>query len=43
MGFIRESEGVDFIIESRSLTAEGQVQITEYIKAYKAKEAKKAA
>lgn len=42
MGFIKEPEGVDFIIESRPLTTEEEAKIVAYIQTYKAKAAKKA-
>jgi hypothetical protein len=37
MGHIKEPEGVDFVINSRPLTKKEEVAISEYIRAYKAK------
>ena len=37
MGHIKEPEGVDFIVNSRPLTKEEQIAISNYIRAYKAK------
>jgi len=37
MGYIREPEGVDFLIQSRSLTVEEEKTISEFIQADKAK------
>ncbi len=41
MGYIKEPEGVDFIINSRPLTKEEEIAISNYILAYKAKHAHK--
>ena len=41
MGYIKEPEGVDFVINSRPLTKDEQNAISEYIRAYKAKHSKK--
>lgn len=35
MGYIREPEGVDFIIESDPLTDEDRKQISQFIREYK--------
>jgi hypothetical protein len=35
MGHIKEPKGVDFIIESKPLTEEERVAISEYIRSYK--------
>jgi len=37
MGYIKEPEGVDFLIKSRPLTAEEEKAISEFIQADKAK------
>lgn len=37
MGHIKEPEGIDFVINSRPLTKEEEIAISEYIRAYKAK------
>jgi len=37
MGHIKEPAGVDFVINSRPLTKTEEMAISEYIKAYKAK------
>ena len=37
MGYIREPEGIDFFIKSRTLTAEEEKAISEFIQADKAK------
>ena len=37
MGHIKEPKGVDFVINSRPLTKEEEIAISEYIRAYKAK------
>jgi hypothetical protein len=37
MGHIKEPEGVDFVINSRPLTNEEEIAISNYIRAYKAK------
>ncbi len=41
MGYIKEPPGVDFVINSRPLTKKEELAISEYIKAYKAKQANK--
>ncbi len=41
MGHIKEPEGVDFVINSRPLTKEEETAISEYIRAYKAKNSRK--
>ncbi len=41
MGHIKEPEGIDFVINSRPLTKKEEAAISEYIKAYKAKETNK--
>jgi hypothetical protein len=37
MGHIKEPDGVDFVINSRPLTKDEEVAISNYIRAYKAK------
>ena len=37
MGHIKEPEGVDFVINSRPLTKDEEVAISNYIRTYKAK------
>jgi len=37
MGHIKEPDGVDFVINSRLLTKDEEIAISEYIRAYKAK------
>ena len=37
MGHIKEPVGVDFVINSRPLTKDEEIAISEYIRAYKAK------
>jgi hypothetical protein len=37
MGHIKEPEGVNFVINSRPLTKKEEALISEYIRAYKAK------
>ena len=37
MGHIKEPDGVDFVIQSRPLTNEEELAISNYIRAYKAK------
>jgi hypothetical protein len=37
MGHIKEPDGVDFVINSRPLTKEEEIAISNYIRAYKAK------
>ena len=41
MGHIKEPEGVDFVINSRPLTQEEEMAISNYIRAYKAKHSHK--
>lgn len=41
MGYIKEPKGVDLVINSRAITKEEELEISEYIRAYKAKHAKK--
>lgn len=41
MGHIKEPDGVDFVINSRPLTKDEEIAISEYIRAYKAKHAHK--
>lgn len=41
MGYIKEPEGVDFIINSRPLTKEEETAISSYIQAYKSKHSDK--
>ena len=41
MGHIKEPDGVDFVINSRPLTREEEIAISEYIKSYKAKHSTK--
>ncbi len=41
MGHIKEPDGVDFVINSRPLTKEEETAISEYIRNYKARLAKK--
>lgn len=41
MGHIKEPNGVDFVINSRPLTKEEEISISEYIRAYKAKHSRK--
>ena len=43
MGHIKEPDGVDFVINSRPLTKEEEIAISEYIRAYKAKHSGKRA
>jgi len=38
MGHIKEPAGVDFVINSRPLTKEEEIAISEYIRAYKTKQ-----
>ena len=40
MGHIKEPKGVDFIIQSRPLTKEEELGISEHIKNYKLKSSK---
>ena len=40
MGHIKEPKGVDFIIQSRPLTKEEELGISEHIKNYKLKNSK---
>ena len=41
MGHIKEPDGIDFVINSRSLTKDEEIAISEYIRAYKAKHSHK--
>ena len=41
MGFIKEPDGVDFVINSRPLTKDEEIAISKYIRAYKAKHSHK--
>ena len=41
MGYIKEPEGVDFIIQSKPLTDKERKEITKFIQDYKAKNADK--
>jgi hypothetical protein len=41
MGHIKEPEDVDFVIDSRTLTKEEEIAISDYIRAYKAKHSQK--
>ena len=41
MGYIKEPKGVDLVINSRPITKEEGLEISEYIRAYKAKHAQK--
>jgi hypothetical protein len=41
MGHIKEPEGVDFLIQSPPLTEKDKLEISEYIKLYKATHLKK--
>jgi hypothetical protein len=41
MGHIKEPDGVDFVINSRPLTKDEEIAITEYIRAYKARHSRK--
>ena len=41
MGYIKEPEGIDFVVESRPLTKEEEIAISNYIRAYKAKHSPK--
>ena len=43
MGHIKEPDGVDFVINSRPLTIEEELAISNYIRAYKAKHSSKKA
>lgn len=43
MGYIKEPEGVDFIINSEPLTSEDRKRISEFIAEYKAKKGQKEA
>jgi hypothetical protein len=35
MGYIKEPKGIDFVIQSRPLTTQEELEISEYIKNYK--------
>lgn len=41
MGFIKEPEGVDFVIQSKPLTDKDREEISKHIADYKKKQAKK--
>ncbi len=41
MGHIKEPNGIDFVINSRLLTKDEEIAISEYIRAYKAKHSHK--
>jgi hypothetical protein len=41
MGYIKEPDGVDFEINSRPLTKEEEIAISEFIRNYKARQTKK--
>lgn len=41
MGHIKEPDGVDFVINSRPLTKNEGIAISDYIRAYKAKHSHK--
>ena len=41
MGHIKEPDGVDFVINSRPLTKDEEIAISNYIRAYKAKNSRK--
>ena len=41
MGHIKEPDGVDFVINSRPLTRDEEIAITEYIRAYKTKHSRR--
>ncbi|MFZ1496682.1 MAG: hypothetical protein WAS72_06460 [Saprospiraceae bacterium] len=41
MGFIREPEGVDFVIQTRKWTAKEKAEISKFIADYKAKQVQK--
>ena len=41
MGYIKEPEGVDFVINSEPLTAEDRKRISEFIADYKARHKQK--
>jgi hypothetical protein len=41
MGHIIEPEGVDFVIDSRQLTKEEEIAISNYIRTYKAEHSHK--
>ena len=41
MGYIKEPEGVDFIIQSKPLTDKERKEISKFIQDYKAKHASK--
>ena len=43
MGYIKEPEGVDFIIQSKPLTDKERKEISKFIQEYKAKNADKKA
>ena len=41
MGHIKEPEGVDLVINSRPLTKEEEIAISNYIRAYKARHSRR--
>ena len=41
MGHIKEPEGVDLVINSRPLTEEEEIAISNYIRAYKARHSRR--
>lgn len=41
MGYIKEPDGVDFIIKSKPLTDKERKEISKFIQEYKAKQGKK--
>ncbi|GHB59831.1 hypothetical protein [Persicitalea jodogahamensis] len=40
MGYIKEPEGIDFVIKSKALTDKDRQEISAFIRAYKEKEIK---
>ena len=43
MGHIKEPDGVDFVINSRPLTKDEEIAISNYIRAYKEKHSRRQA
>lgn len=43
MGFIKEPEGIDFVIKSRTLTKEEEIALSKFIAESKARDKKKTA
>ncbi|MEI8204708.1 MAG: hypothetical protein WCH34_16940 [Bacteroidota bacterium] len=41
MGHVKEPDGVDFVINSRPLTEEEEIAISDYIRTYKIKHSRK--